>query len=414
MLKTLLDELVVEYENTQIMPKNLIEKMHNILISDQSKNESIKLKHHIVQLILSYYVNEQQPHITEQYAYQYLQMEKWTSKQEAVIYAKLGASLANQRKIKKAETIFLRLLEEQQLDHQQHREVLRNLCEILMKGSKDDNIDFTQLTKALDYSHFYDMAVYLEQINAYNKNEVCTEEAFQRMTINDLVRSLDEVFLDEKIPKSLFKYRTLKQEFFEQTFSDIGCGFIYFSDPKTFNDPFDPIFKIDKKHKKFMNKIAPQIRIACLSSIHDNILMWSHYADKHTGICIEYDFESFIKEKQDYQRNWTLRKVKYVDKLELSTGVMINTDEYFHGILDMFAIKHRDWLYEQEYRIIVPPTFYMDHVMIPVKGVYLGKDISKKHKKEILEYCDLYDINVYQMVSNSKNNVFKLDHQNIN
>ena len=29
-------------------------------------------------------------------------------------------------------------------------------------------------------------------------------------------------------------------------------------------------------------------KILCLATEHDNLLMWSHYADSHKGICIEY------------------------------------------------------------------------------------------------------------------------------
>ena len=30
----------------------------------------------------------------------------------------------------------------------------------------------------------------------------------------------------------------------------------------------------------------------CFSKRNDSILMWSHYADSHKGVCFEFDYES--------------------------------------------------------------------------------------------------------------------------
>ena len=35
--------------------------------------------------------------------------------------------------------------------------------------------------------------------------------------------------------------------------------------------------------------VIAQRRIYCLTPIPNNILMWSHYADNHKGICLEFD-----------------------------------------------------------------------------------------------------------------------------
>ena len=40
-----------------------------------------------------------------------------------------------------------------------------------------------------------------------------------------------------------------------------------------------------------LNKIKDAVRVVCLSEVYDSMLMWSHYAQNHTGFCIEYDFE---------------------------------------------------------------------------------------------------------------------------
>ena len=40
-----------------------------------------------------------------------------------------------------------------------------------------------------------------------------------------------------------------------------------------------------------MSTIKDAVRVVCLSEVYDSMLMWSHYAQNHTGFCIEYDFK---------------------------------------------------------------------------------------------------------------------------
>ena len=49
----------------------------------------------------------------------------------------------------------------------------------------------------------------------------------------------------------------------------------------------------------------------CLSENNSSVLMWSHYADNHKGICIEYDFESIKNNKLIY---YSLFPVNYTAK----------------------------------------------------------------------------------------------------
>ena len=52
----------------------------------------------------------------------------------------------------------------------------------------------------------------------------------------------------------------------------------------------------DELKEKFTNEIIQKVKevrnnalISCFSKRYDSILMWSHYGDKHKGICIEFD-----------------------------------------------------------------------------------------------------------------------------
>ncbi len=83
--------------------------------------------------------------------------------------------------------------------------------------------------------------------------------------------------------------------------------------------------------------------VYCLTESSTNILMWSHYACKHTGFCIEYDVE-VLKEN-----NLELFKVAYSTRTPES-------DLFIHhpqDIIKIFSTKSTDWMYEQEWRILL-------------------------------------------------------------
>ncbi|MEI6866652.1 DUF2971 domain-containing protein [Flavicella sp.] len=90
---------------------------------------------------------------------------------------------------------------------------------------------------------------------------------------------------------------------------------IRFSNPKDFNDPFDiksdsskeevlihypnlsdleinNILRVIKDSEyKVLEGNSSRHRISCFSENYKEILMWSHYADKHKGICVGYNIE---------------------------------------------------------------------------------------------------------------------------
>lgn len=40
--------------------------------------------------------------------------------------------------------------------------------------------------------------------------------------------------------------------------------------------------------------------MTCMTETYDNILMWSHYANSHKGICIEYDVKKLLTQKNAF------------------------------------------------------------------------------------------------------------------
>ena len=51
----------------------------------------------------------------------------------------------------------------------------------------------------------------------------------------------------------------------------------------------------EKMIREFAFEKIEDYGIACFTTKNDNTLLWSHYADEHQGICLEFDFYEEIK-----------------------------------------------------------------------------------------------------------------------
>lgn len=76
--------------------------------------------------------------------------------------------------------------------------------------------------------------------------------------------------------------------------------------------------------------------VISFTETRSNLLMWSHYAQKHSGLAIEFDVENdFFK---------TIKRVRY-DNIK---------PNHIHpnDLENLFFIKSDDWIYEKEHRIV--------------------------------------------------------------
>lgn len=106
------------------------------------------------------------------------------------------------------------------------------------------------------------------------------------------------------------------------------------------NDPFELWCVSHENHQirralhEYKEKMAARFGFICFSERWANPLLWSHYADKHRGICLGFDVgHTFV------------RKVAYVrERTPLRVPV---TDEAADRLL---WTKYWDWKYEEEWR----------------------------------------------------------------
>ncbi|MEP2024408.1 MAG: DUF2971 domain-containing protein [Reichenbachiella sp.] len=94
-----------------------------------------------------------------------------------------------------------------------------------------------------------------------------------------------------------------------------------------------------------------QYGISCFSRTPNEPLMWSHYADKHKGICLIYDKEELLNSLNDSSFNFEYSPVNYKKRPLLE----IFEDEgkvTFKSSEPVLISKDSKWQYEKEIRFM--------------------------------------------------------------
>lgn len=151
----------------------------------------------------------------------------------------------------------------------------------------------------------------------------------------------------ESNSKNLFKYFTLT----EFNIDALENNYVYLSNPKDFNDPFDCSRNLIKENKKGLTDWQyveslnnnSEIGITCFSENGMEPLMWSHYTNSYRGFCIKLKPE-FIS-----PTNEELIKLKRIIYSNNPNAISKHSkfSEYYQLI-----VKLENWRYEREWRLI--------------------------------------------------------------
>lgn len=186
--------------------------------------------------------------------------------------------------------------------------------------------------------------------------------------------------------RTLYKYLALSTEEHVDRLVRLLSGWIYFASPTSFNDPFetasvlpaptrsefDRVLPLAVANSQFLSKsavnrlfgavtaqtiasripaVSPEwlnsIGVLSLTEHYDDILMWSHYASSHTGVCIGFD--------SDQAPFDTARAVEYTsDRLMSASFIPDLADEQL--VQQTLFRKSPSWAYEGEWRAIKRPV----------------------------------------------------------
>ena len=133
--------------------------------------------------------------------------------------------------------------------------------------------------------------------------------------------------------------------------------------------------------------IINSLGVLCFSKTNSNILLWSHYADNHKGICFQYDSVNRpIKNWKKYK----FHKVSYKSERNIDVLNRGFTNSFF----DLLTTKSPDWEYEQEYRLIsIKGSGLQKNTMTSLRGIIFGARIKENPPKRIeLLFQSIYNM----------------------
>lgn len=257
------------------------------------------------------------------------------------------------------------------------------------------------------------------------------------------------------VPPRLYRYRSLDSAGLLHVERTILHNEIYFTSPANVNDPFDCVVDLDFEapdsdwlkflislsrriqphlsdgnherwaddvikagrhkereiHSLILNGLQGNVNstgLLCLTERNSCILMWSHYANSHAGICLEFanhNSEPFIGRSQ---------RVNYLSFYQRAHAIYDDSNAQVDRIL---LSKAKCWAYEAEWRIIDQETGYGLKYFDPeiLTGVIFGCKTAEPHEKLILKWLSQrkLPINVYKAQQSSDGfriQIEKLEH----
>ncbi len=145
------------------------------------------------------------------------------------------------------------------------------------------------------------------------------------------------------------------------------------------------------------NELSQMVTLSSFSESNQNNLMWSHYANNHTGICVEYTknlFEYFETLKNFLSKN----SIKY----SKNPPIIKNFESNMSKLNKMLFYKQFEWKYEKEFRVVLLSKNKTDIIPIDInfiKSVYIGSKCEDNLSKSIIKMCKYNNIKTYHAVS---------------
>ena len=207
---------------------------------------------------------------------------------------------------------------------------------------------------------------------------------------------------------------------------------IWFSSPESFNDPFDCNVEYtyikDTRYDKKINEILAQehnrtikhepyylkesilknvaksydnsnktstmfsnlmfkfqtkhVGISCFSKKHNNILMWSHYADNHRGVCLKFNISDEVFFDEFHPVTYINRFPSFQDRSDFS-----DSNKF------LFYIKAKDWEYESEVRVLKKPNELFGFNPRVLEAIYFGAKCTSDNISKMIDI--IRNLNTY-------------------
>ena len=246
-----------------------------------------------------------------------------------------------------------------------------------------------------------------------------------------------KTIIGDTIPYRISKYFSVNTNFY----SSIISNYLWFSDPLEFNDPYDcnlttsidnteaeirdffanaskiypetyglytqdfyenriekiinsPDAFVDEIKEIQQKSIIPNYGICCFSEKEDDLLMWSHYTDKHKGVCVTFEI------REDIQFFSLPLKVDYPPEYPYFNFIKNRKNKEKHSLKFYFATKSNHWEYESEIRIVKDREQHskfrgpINFNKKCIKELIFGYRMPEKQKHELIDVfkCFGYEV----------------------
>ena len=124
-------------------------------------------------------------------------------------------------------------------------------------------------------------------------------------------------------------------------------------------------------------------RILSLTEDHLNVLMWAHYGDSQTGVCLQYSEANLIQSARSYPQEPSA--IFFAGKVHYSKQRPSEMDFYLYSLcfgeeiaivlyeLEVLFTKYISWQYEREYRMVLFSNLPSGtKLSCPIDWFYLG------------------------------------------
>lgn len=139
---------------------------------------------------------------------------------------------------------------------------------------------------------------------------------------------------------------------------------------------------------------------SCFGSTYDSLLMWSHYADKHKGACIEFEIDDKDFKPINYSEDLPVFEVTRLLGIIfahqfLKEEIDMEKEEYQFALKPLLT-KANVWSYEGEIRCVYSKNKPNEKIysnengdsflkMPPIKRIFVGCNAEEQFVKDLIE-----------------------------
>ena len=137
--------------------------------------------------------------------------------------------------------------------------------------------------------------------------------------------------------------------------------------------------EIIQNYKKSLREAKENTLVLCTSKSFSSTLMWSHYAEMHTGVCLGLMMPPFM-EWENGTVNQINLPVIYTEKIIAENYFQMQGESDPLGLYKWLCSKSIDWSYEEEVRSIIIDA---QNKVPKVRGEYYDMPFHPSLVKEI-------------------------------